>query len=70
VKTISLELDKEELDLLYLGIAKLYLREKDNIPRADLYHCVRGARTTDINYYEKLLDKLLNANIQLDLNEH
>jgi len=31
---------------------------------------VRGARTTDINYYEKLLDKLLNANIQLDLNEH
>ena len=69
MKTISLELDKEELDLLYLGIAKLYLREKENIPRADLYHRVRNTHTTDINYYEKLLDKLLNANILLDLNE-
>ena len=66
---ISLELDKEELDLLYLGIAKLYLREKENIPRADLYHRVRGPHKTDIIYYEKLLDKLLNANILLDLNE-
>ena len=69
MKKISLELDKEELDLLYLGVAKLYLREKENIPRADLYHRVRGTHTTDINYYEKLLDKLLNANILLDLNE-
>ena len=63
---ISLELDKEELDLLYLGIAKLYLREKENIPQADLYHRVRGPHKTDIIYYEKLLDKLLNANILLD----
>jgi hypothetical protein len=69
LKKISLELDKEELDLLYLGIAKLYLREKKNIPQADLYHRMRGVHTTDILYYEKLLDKLLKANIQLDLNE-
>jgi hypothetical protein len=67
---ISLELDKEELDLLYLGVAKLYLREKANIHKADLYHRVKGVHTTDIYYYEKLLDKLLNANILLELNDH
>ena len=69
---ISLELDKEELDLLYLGVAKLYLKEKSNCGtmQAELHHRVRGVHTTDIYYYEKLLDKLLNANILLELNDH
>ena len=70
LKKITLELDTEELDLLYLGIAKLYLSEKSNISEADLYHRVSGIRSADIYYYENLLDKLLTANIQLENNKH
>ena len=52
---ISLELNKEELDLLYLGIAELYLNERAN------------QREDNLSMYEELMDKLLKASIQVGL---
>ena len=48
---ISLELNKEELDLLYLGIAELYLNERAN------------QREDNLSMYEELMRKMLNFNI-------